>query len=55
MCKGFQKQVADFLTSYYNHLGVDVNVFRYGEFQNRGSPHINMLVLTSDAPKYKEN
>ena len=43
------------LKSHHNPLGVVVDVFRRVEFQNRGSPHIHMLVWTSDAPKYKEN
>lgn len=43
------------LKSHHNPLGVVTDVFRRVEFQNRGSPHIHMLVWTSDAPKYKEN
>ena len=43
------------LKSHHNPLGIVVDVFRRVEFQNRGSPHIHMLVWTSDAPKYKEN
>ncbi|XP_061190194.1 uncharacterized protein LOC133198057 [Saccostrea echinata] len=44
-----------FLKSPHNPLGVVTDVFRRVEFQNRGSPHIHMLVWTSDAPKHKEN
>ncbi|XP_062590040.1 uncharacterized protein LOC134251654 [Saccostrea cucullata] len=43
------------LKSPHNPLGVVTDVFRRVEFQNRGSPHIHMLVWTSDAPKHKEN
>ncbi|XP_061190534.1 uncharacterized protein LOC133198460 [Saccostrea echinata] len=43
------------LKSPHNPLGVVTDVFRRVEFQNRGSPHIHMLVWTSDAPKYNEN
>lgn len=44
-----------FLKSPHNPLGVVTDLFRRVEFQNRGSPHIHMLVWTSDAPKHKEN
>lgn len=43
------------LKSHHNPLGIVTDVFRRVEFENRGSPHIHMLVWTSDAPKYREN
>lgn len=43
-----------FLKSPHNPLGVVTDLFRRVEFQNRGSPHIHMLLWASDAPKIKK-
>ena len=41
--------------SNHDPLGKVTDMFRRVEFQNRGSPHIHMLLWTNDAPKYNKN
>ncbi|XP_033746958.1 uncharacterized protein LOC117332184 [Pecten maximus] len=43
------------LKSEHNPVGCVSDVFRRVEFQNRGSPHIHMLLWTSGAPKFEES
>ncbi|XP_033729556.1 uncharacterized protein LOC117318706, partial [Pecten maximus] len=52
----FDNRVQEFITTFlknnHNPIGAITDVFRRVEFQNRGSPHIHMLLWTNDAPKY---
>lgn len=43
------------IKSDHNPLGKVRDLFHRVEFQNRGSPHIHMLVWTNDAPKYPDD
>ena len=55
----FENRVQLFLNtimkSDHDPLGKVSDMFRRVEFQNRGSPHIHMLVWTKDAPKYQQD
>ena len=51
----FQRFLYDFLMSSYHPIGKINDYFIRVEFQQRGSPHIHMLVWIKDAPQYGEN
>lgn len=43
------------LKSEFHPIGKVTDYFYRVEFQQRGSPHIHILIWVDDAPKYKEN
>ena len=43
------------LKSEFHPIGKVNDYFYRVEFQQRGSPHIHILIWVEDAPKYKEN
>ncbi|XP_069139395.1 uncharacterized protein [Argopecten irradians] len=47
--------VNSFLKSQHNPIGDVTDTFRRVEFQNRGSPHIHMLLWTDNAPRYPDD
>ncbi|XP_069136358.1 uncharacterized protein [Argopecten irradians] len=47
--------VNSFLKSQHNPIGDVTDTFRRVEFQNRGSPHIHMLLWTENAPRYPDD
>ena len=51
----FQRFMHDFLMSSHHPVGQINDYFFRVEFQQRGSPHIHMLVWIKDAPQYGEN
>ncbi|XP_070567337.1 uncharacterized protein [Ptychodera flava] len=51
----FQRFMHDFLMSSHHPIGEIHDYFYRVEFQQRGSPHIHMLVWIKDAPQYGEN
>ncbi|XP_070538389.1 uncharacterized protein [Ptychodera flava] len=51
----FQRFMHDFLMSSHHPIGEIQDYFYRVEFQQRGSPHIHMLVWIKDAPQYDEN
>ncbi|KAK3090521.1 hypothetical protein FSP39_012459 [Pinctada imbricata] len=50
-----QKFIQIFLRSPHNPVGHVTDYFYRVEFQQRGSPHIHMLVWVDDAPKYPKD
>ncbi|KAK3108678.1 hypothetical protein FSP39_013177 [Pinctada imbricata] len=50
-----QKFIQIFLKSPHNPVGHVTDYFYRVEFQQRGSPHIHMLVWTENAPKYPKD
>ncbi|PIK45760.1 hypothetical protein BSL78_17400 [Apostichopus japonicus] len=48
----FRRFLNDFLYSSYHPIGEIIDDFYRVEFQQRGSPHIHMLVWVKDAPLY---
>ncbi|XP_069109201.1 uncharacterized protein [Argopecten irradians] len=47
--------INSFLKSQHNPIGDVIDTFHRVEFQNRGSPHIHMLLWTNDGPKYPDD
>ena len=50
-----QQFIKIFLKSPHEPIGVVTDYFYRVEFQQRGSPHIHMLVWIADAPKYQKD
>ncbi|XP_070567274.1 uncharacterized protein [Ptychodera flava] len=51
----FQRFMHDFLMSSLHPVGEIQDFFYRVEFQQRGSPHIHMLLWIKDSPQYNEN